>query len=274
MAKKEELKENRLREVIGKTRRAVVKVGSSVLIQKNGRLSPAALFGIAKEIAFFQKRGIETVFVSSGAIASGMSHLGFRKKPHKLSELQACAAIGQPILMQLYQKALARSRLHAAQILLTRNDLEDPVCFLNARHTLNELLDRGVIPIINENDTVVVEEIRVGDNDNLAALVAKLAQADLLILLTDRDGLYTADPKRHARAKKMTLVEDIDKAAPLASDTDKAHSTGGMKTKLEAAKRVGELGVPTIIADGRDRKILERILSGHPVGTLIFPRKK
>lgn len=260
--------------MIRKTRRAVVKVGSSVLVGRGGQLSHRALVGIAKEIAFFQKQGIETVFVSSGAIASGMQHLGFGEKPQRLSELQACAAIGQPILMRLYQQALAHAKLQAAQVLLTRNDLEDPVCFLNARHTLDELLRRGIIPIINENDTVVVEEIRVGDNDNLAALVAKLVHADLLILLTDRDGLYTADPNRHPKAARIRLVEDFKTAFAAARDTDKVSSTGGMKTKLEAARKVSELGIPTIIADGRDRRILERIFSGHPVGTLLFPRKQ
>ena len=269
-----EITEKTLRDAIRKTRRAVVKVGSSVLIGRGGQLSHQALIGIAKEIAFFQKRGIETIFVSSGAIASGMSHLGFARRPQRLSELQACAAIGQPILMQLYQKALASARLQVAQVLLTRNDLEDPVCFLNARHTLDELLHREIIPIINENDTVVVEEIRVGDNDNLAALVAKLVHADLLVLLTDRDGLYTADPRRQRGARRIRLVEDFKKAASAARDTDKASSTGGMKTKLEAAHKVSELGIPTIIADGRDRRILEKILSGKPVGTLLFPRRR
>lgn len=263
-----------MREVLRKTRRAVVKIGSSVLIEEDGHLSNKALLGLAHEIAFFQKKGIQTVLVTSGAIASGMRSLGFKQRPRKLPELQACAAVGQPILIQLYQKALAEAELQVAQVLLTRNDLEDPARFRNAQQTLNELIGRGVIPIINENDTVVVEEIRVGDNDNLAALVTKVAGADLLILLTDCDGLYTSDPRQNPGARRLTLIDDIDKAPVTATDTRKASSVGGMKTKLEAARKVGSFGVPTIIADGRDHKILEKILSADSVGTLISPKKR
>jgi glutamate 5-kinase len=266
-------KENKLKEIIGKTKRAVVKIGSSVLVDKNDRFSHKALSGIAKGIASIQKKGVHIALVSSGAVASGMQYLGFRKKPHKISELQACAAIGQPILIQMYQRALGRAKLQAAQVLLTRDDLSDRTRFLNAKHTLSELLGRNVIPIINENDTVVVDEIRVGDNDNLAALVTNVVEADLLILLTDQDAFYTADPRKDPDATRIPVVENVDgDTFSSASDTEKALSVGGMRTKLEAAQKAAQFGIPTIIASGRDLKILDRIFAAESVGTLFLPR--
>ena len=263
--------ENKLKKIIQKTRRVVIKIGSSVLVGKNDRLSHKALIGVARGIAAVQRRGVHITLVSSGAIAAGMQYLGFKKKPDRISELQACAAIGQPILIHMYQKALARARLQVAQVLLTRPDLSDRGQFLNARHTLIELLNHGVIPIINENDTVVVEEIRVGDNDNLAALVTNVIGADLLILLTDQAGFYTADPRKDPLAKKIPLVEQINRKAFLhASDTDKVGSVGGMKTKLQAAKKAARFGVPTIIAHGKETRVLERIFAAEPVGSLFL----
>ena len=267
----------KLLDIIRKTRRVVVKIGSSVLADKEGGLSHRALLGIAREIAVIQQRGVHLILVSSGAIASGMHYLGFEKKPRRIEQLQACAAIGQPILVQFYQKALARTKLQVAQVLLTRSDLEDRKRFLNARRTLTELLQRGVIPIINENDTVVVEEIRVGDNDNLAALVTHLVDADLLILLTDQDGFHTADPRQHRSAAPIRFVENLNREAfARASDTRKAISVGGMRTKLEAAQKVARFGIPTLIANGRDPKILKRLFAAEEVGTLLLPpqRKK
>lgn len=261
--------ERKLQEIIRKTKRAVVKIGSSVLVDKNDRISYKALLGVARGIAAIQKKGVHLTLVSSGAIASGMQHLGFKKKPHKIAELQACAAVGQPILIQMYQKALAQSRLHVAQILLIRSDIVDPVRSLNARHTLHELLKRGIIPIINENDSVAVDEIRVGDNDNLAALVTHIVEGDLLVLLTDEEGFYTSDPKKNPQATRIPLVEHLDShLLARASDTEKVISVGGMKTKLEAVKKAAEKGVPTIIAGGRTDRVLERIFAGEPVGTL------
>jgi glutamate 5-kinase len=259
-----------LSEVIRKTQRVVVKIGSSVLVGADEKLSHKALLGIAGGIAAIRRRKVEVILVTSGAIASGMEYLGFSKKPQKISELQACAAIGQPILMRMYQEALAPNQLQVAQILLTRNDLEDKNQFTNARHTLNELLSRSIIPIINENDSVVVEEIRVGDNDNLAALVTHLADADLLILLTDQDGFYTADPRKDSKAKRIPVIENVDgDISARAADTSKVSSVGGMKTKLEAAKKAGEKGIPTLIADGRNAEVLQSLFDGKLVGTLI-----
>ncbi len=265
--------QNKRLKIIRGIRRVVVKIGSSILADKNGRISHNALLGVAHGIAAIRRKGIQIILVSSGAIASGMQHLGFRKKPKKIAELQACAAIGQPILMHLYQRALSAKRLHAAQILLTRSDLENKAQYANARHTIRELLRHGVVPIINENDTVVVDEIRVGDNDNLAALVAQLVEADLLVLLTDQAGFYTADPRKDQNARKIDVIERIDrKAFAQASGTSLATTVGGMQTKLQAAKKAGQAGVPTIIAHGREDRVLEKIFSAKPVGSLFLAK--
>ncbi len=260
--------------ILRKTRHVVVKIGSSVLVDAKGKISHKALIGVAKDIASIQRRGIHVTLVSSGAVASGMQYLGFDQKPSKMSELQACAAIGQPLLMHLYQKALSREKLQAAQVLLTRDDVANKKRFLNARHTFHELLRHGVIPIVNENDTVVVDEIRVGDNDNLSALVGAMIQADLLILLTDQDGFYTADPRKNPHAEKIDLITRIDKHAfSKAAGTNNKGSVGGMKTKLEAARTAAKHGVATIIAHGQQKNVLQKIFSGRSVGTL-FPVKK
>lgn len=258
-------------QILKKTRRVVVKIGSSILADRNGRISHKALVDVAHGIAAIRKKGVQVILVSSGAIASGMQHLGFKKKPKKISELQACAAVGQPILMHMYQKALSAERLQAAQILLTRPDLENKTQYEHARHTMRELLGHGIVPIINENDTVVVDEIRVGDNDNLAALVAGLVEADLLILLTDQDGFYTADPRKDRSAERIPLVTKIDAAAfRKASNTSTATSTGGMLTKLEAAKKAVRQKIPTWIASGNDPQILKKIFGNADVGTLFM----
>lgn len=263
-----------LRDIVRRTRRVVLKTGSSILADRQGRISHTALLGVADGIAAIRRKGVQVILVSSGAIASGMQHLGFRQKPKKISELQACAAVGQPILMRMYQQALSRNRLQAAQILLTRPDLENKNQYANARHTMKELLKRGIVPIINENDTVVVDEIRVGDNDNLAALVAQLADADLLVLLTDQDGFYTADPRKDKNARKIDVVEKIDrKTFARAAGAGSAGSTGGMKTKLEAAQKAGRYGVATIVAHGREKRVLENIFAGKPVGSLFLAKQ-
>jgi len=273
MAKKI-VKASPLQKIIGRTRRVVIKIGTSILVEKNGRISHRALLGVAQSIAAIRRKGVQVTLVSSGAIASGMQYLGFRKKPRKIAELQACAAIGQPLLIHMYQKALSHENLQVAQILLTRPDLENKVQYVNAKQTMTELLRHGIIPIINENDTVVVDEIRVGDNDNLAALVAGLVDADLLILLTDQDGFYTADPRKDPTARKIDVVERIDrKAFAHASDTDNVGSVGGMRTKLQAAKKAARFGVPTIIAHGREKRVLEKIFAARPVGSLFLARK-
>lgn len=259
--------------IVKDTKRIVVKIGSSVLVDDNGQLSHKALLGLARGIAKIQKKGIHVTLVSSGAVASGMQYLGFQKKPAKMSELQACAAIGQPILMHMYQRALSPAKLQVAQVLLTRDDVANKKRFLNARHTLNELLLKNIIPIVNENDTVVVDEIRVGDNDNLSALVSIMIRADLLILLTDQNGFYTEDPRKNAKAQKIAVIHKIDrKTFAKASDTDNAGSVGGMKTKLQAAQKAAQKGITTIIAHGRDRHVLEKIFSGREIGSVFLTK--
>lgn len=263
--------EPKLSETLKKVRRAVIKIGTSVLVGADGNVSHQMLSGIVEAINELQKKGLHLVLVSSGAIPSGMQRLGYPRKPQRIPELQACAAIGQPHLMALYQKAFGSRAV--AQILLTRGDLEDRLRFLNAKHTLMELLHREVIPIINENDTVAVEEIRVGDNDNLAALVTNLVDADLLILLTDQEGLFTADPRVDPNASRIPVVEDVDAdLLQKAADTLAAHSTGGMRTKLEAAQKAAQFGIPTIVANGRDPKVLQKIFAGESIGTLFLPK--
>lgn len=270
MAKKI-MRGNHRDKIIRKTRRVVVKIGSSILSDRTGKISHKALVGVAHSIAAIRRKGVHVILVSSGAIASGMHYLGFQKKPQRIAELQACAAVGQPILIHMYQMALARAHLQVAQILLTRPDLENKKQYGNARHTLNELLRHNIIPIINENDTVVVDEIRVGDNDNLAALVAGLADADLLVLLTDQHGFYTADPRKDSAARKIDIVKQIDRNAfARASDAGNEGSVGGMRTKLQAAKKATRYGVPTIIAHGREKRVLEKIFATKPVGSLFL----
>ncbi len=251
----------------------VIKVGSSLLATPDGGLSTKALEGMAKGLSHLRKNGMSVTLVTSGAVACGMKTLGFRKKPHLITELQACAAVGQPLLMQMYQKALGRHRLQSAQVLLTRDDLSNRRRYLNARLTLTELLKRAVIPIINENDTVVVDEIRVGDNDNLSALVAALMDADLLVLLTDQEGFYTADPRKDPAAKPIAVVDNVDENTfAKASDTGGITTVGGMKTKLEAARKAAEFGIPTIIASGHNSTTLVRLAAGEETGTLFLPK--
>ena len=254
-------------------RRVVIKIGTSILSKREKALSHSSLMGIARETAYSQsQKKKETIVVSSGAIAAGMQCLGFKNKPTKMNELQACAAVGQPLLMQLYQKAFSHSKLRGAQVLLDRVDLEHPERRQNAKNTLAELIRRGIVPIINENDAVFVEEIRVGDNDNLAAMVACLLEADLLVLLTDQNGLFTADPRKDKSAEQIEVVKRIDHTIfAKASGTSNQGSTGGMVTKLSAAQQAIQHGIPTIIADGRDKKILEKIYTGASVGTLFLP---
>ncbi len=249
-------------------KRIVIKVGSGILTNAVG-LNAAYFRSLSKEIYQIQKKGIEVVLVSSGAIACGMSLMGLRKKPEMLAKKQACAAIGQPELMNLYSKVFGKYGVRTAQILLTRSDLENKNRKLNARQAINELLKESVIPIINENDSVAVEEIKVGDNDQLSAMVAELVHAKLLVILTDIDGLYDADPRKSKSAKRIPLVTKIDKKIlSLAQDTKSQKSTGGMITKLKAAEYAGRYKIVTQIVDGRDPKILKDVLAGRNVGTL------
>jgi len=213
------------------------------------------------------------VIVSSGAIAAGFKKIGLPAKPTAIPQKQAVAAIGQSTLMQHYEEAFARHGLKVAQILLTRNDLAHRRRYLNARNTLFTLLGWKVIPVINENDTVVVEEIQFGDNDNLSALISSVVQADLLVILTDIDGLYDKDPRHHPEARRLDLVEKIDaRLERAASRQPGVIGSGGMYSKIQAAKKAGSVGIPTIIASGLEPRIITRLFAGEPLGTLFLPQ--
>jgi glutamate 5-kinase len=249
-------------------RRLVVKVGSSLVTNQGQGLDQAAIARWAAQIAQLRTRNKEVVLVSSGAIAEGMQRLGWTKRPHAMHELQAAAAVGQMGLVQVYETCFREHGLHTAQVLLTHADLADRQRYLNARSTLRTLLALGVVPIINENDTVVTDEIKFGDNDTLAALVTNLIEADCLIILTDQAGLYTRDPREDSTAE---LVHEAKAGAPGLEDMcGRAGShiaKGGMLTKVLAAKRAARSGAHTVIASGREPDVLLRLAEGEAIGT-------
>ncbi|TAK70970.1 MAG: glutamate 5-kinase [Betaproteobacteria bacterium] len=248
--------------------RFVVKVGSSLVTDQGQGLDRAAIARWARQIAQLRTRAKEVVLVSSGAIAEGMQRLGWTRRPQAMHELQAAAAVGQMGLVQVYETCFREHGLHTAQVLLTHADLADRQRYLNARSTLRTLLALDVIPIINENDTVVTDEIKFGDNDTLAALVTNLIEADCLIILTDQAGLYTRDPREDASAE---LVRKSTAGAPELEDMcGKAGShiaKGGMLTKVLAAKRAARSGAHTVIASGREPEVLLRLAEGEAIGT-------
>ena len=257
------------KEILKKVRRIVLKVGSRVLTAKGKTLSQPVFDRLAREVSAAKKAGYEVVIVSTGAIAAGMGRLGLLEKPKTIPQKQASAAIGQSALMWNYERSFSFYGEKVAQILLTRDDLSNRKRYLNARNTLLTLLGFGVIPIINENDTVVVEEIKFGDNDNLSALVTSLANADLLVILSDIDGLYDRDPRLHKKAKLIPLVSQVtEELEKKASGTLSPISIGGMVTKLQAARKAGLFGVPTILANGMVEGMVGRILRAEEVGTL------
>jgi glutamate 5-kinase len=255
--------------------RVVIKIGSSLIASREIGLSAERIDRLATEIAEVRAQGREVLVVSSGAVVSGIKKLGLREYPKSLPVKQAAAAVGQSHLIWAYEKAFERLGLRVAQVLLTHEDLADRRRFLNARHTLTTLIKFGVIPIINENDTVAVEEIRVGDNDTLAAQVAHLVDADLLVILSDVDGLFTADPRKDSTATLIPLIhditEDIERRAGVSSTFE---GTGGMATKVRAAKKVGEYGVATLILNGTQQNLLPEALNGKPGGSLFLARER
>ncbi len=252
----------------------MIKLGSRLLVPGD-RLDLAYLDTIARGVRTLRDAGVETVLVSSGAIATGVAELGLADRPRSVARKQAAAAVGQIALMHAYRTVFAENGLEGAQLLLTHADIEDRKRFLNARHTLGALIELGVVPLVNENDTVSTEEIRVGDNDNLAAMVASLWEADLLVLLSDIDALYTADPARDPGAERIPVVRGVtDDLEAMASDARSGPGVGGMRTKLEAAKRAGELGIPSVIAHGREPDVVTRVvLHGESVGTRVEPQR-
>jgi glutamate 5-kinase len=257
---------------LGRVRRLVVKVGSGLVTTPAGGATAARIDELATDIAAVRD-GRQIVLVSSGAIATGTARLGLRERPRSIPEKQAAAAVGQSALMWQYEAAFGRHRVRVGQVLLAAQDISDRARYLNARNTLQALLKFDVLPIVNENDTVAVEEIKVGDNDNLSALVATLIDADLLVLLTDVDGLYTDDPAVNAAARKLDTVDAVtDAIARLARDRVDPVAVGGMATKLQAARKAAAAGVPMIIASGRQPGVLRRILDGDAIGTYFAPK--
>lgn len=251
--------------------RLVVKVGSSLVTNEGRGIDHDAVARWAGEIARLAQSGKSVVLVSSGAIAEGMQRLGWSTRPRAIHELQAAAAVGQMGLVQAYERAFGRYALKTAQVLLTHEDLSDRRRYLNARTTLITLLALRVIPIINENDTVTTDEIRFGDNDTLAALVTNLIEADLLVLLTDQQGLYTADPRKDAAATIVRTARAGDPALEaMAGGAGSALGRGGMLTKVLAAKRAARSGASTIIASGREPDVLARLASGEAIGTTLM----
>ena len=255
-----------------KTQRIVVKVGSSLVTNNGEGLDHAAIAMWAEQMAGLLKDGHEVLMVSSGAIAEGMQRLGWAKRPQEIHQLQAAAAVGQMGLVQVYESCFARFDLRSAQILLTNADLADAERNENARATLDTLLKLGVVPIINENDTVVTDEIKFGDNDSLAALVTNLIHADLLVILTDQGGLFTADPRQNPNA---TLLSDAVAGDPalenMAGGAASELSKGGMLTKVLAAKIAVKTGAATVIASGHEPNVLTRLLAGEKIGTRLVP---
>jgi glutamate 5-kinase len=252
----------------------VIKVGSSLVTNNGEGLDQKAIAAWAAQIAHLVHptngdiQARQVVLVSSGAVAEGMQRLGWKKRPTAVNELQAAAAVGQMGLVQMYESCFAEHSLRTAQVLLTHDDLADRKRYLNARSTLRTLLDLGVIPIINENDTVVTDEIRFGDNDTLASLVANLIEADALVILTDQAGLYSADPRNNPDAKFIQHATAGDEALEkMAGGAGSSVGTGGMLTKILAAKRAARSGAHTIIASGREKDVLIKLASGEVIGT-------
>jgi glutamate 5-kinase len=280
MSKKSCNKNNKKKRQVSRARytkeakRWVIKIGSALLTKDGKGLDYAAIEDWSEQIAQLRKQGIEIILVSSGSVAEGMSRMGWSKRPKELAELQAAAAIGQTGLIEAYENQFKKHGIQAAQILLTHDDISNRKRYLNARNTLRALLKFKALPIINENDTVALEEMRLGDNDTLAALAANLIEADLLVILTDQEGLFDKDPRYNNDAKLIS--EDSANNADLlkfVGDISTTLGSGGMGTKLTAAKRAAHSGCATVIASGREEKVLQRLAQGEEIGTLLKPEQ-
>jgi glutamate 5-kinase len=258
---------------IGKAARWVIKIGSALLTDNGRGLDMKAIHLWVEQMTALHQRGCELVLVSSGAVAAGMNRLGWHRRPHDLVSLQAAAAVGQMSLVHAYESNFQRHGLHTAQLLLTHDDLVNRTRYLNARSTLRKLLDLGVIPVINENDTVACDELRFGDNDTLAALVANLVEAELLVILTDQAGVFDSDPRHNEAAR---LIEGVDAGdsrlcAAANGSSSSGLGRGGMATKVRAAELAARSGTVTWIAGGGEARVLERIAAGEQLGTVVHP---
>ena len=263
------------RQELANSRRWVIKIGSSLVTDQGRGLDTKAIASWAEQIAQLGEQGKEILLVSSGAVAEGMARLGWYTRPHAVHELQAAAAVGQMGMVQSYESCFKKHGLHTAQILLTHDDLSNRQRYLNARSTLRTLLDLRTIPIINENDTVATDEIRFGDNDTLAALVANLVEADVLIILTDQQGLFTEDPSKNPNAELISQGMANDPSFQTMAGPSSGHlGQGGMSTKISAAQRAARSGTATLITSGRSPNALTRIANNEPLGTLLLPDKE
>jgi glutamate 5-kinase len=260
------------RKDLSQAKRIVVKVGTSSLTDKRSRIDPSKIGKLVEETVRLRARGKEIIIVSSGAIGAGMACLNLKRRPKEMPSLQAAAAVGQGILIQLYSKYFGDYGQPVAQMLLTGEDFKDPRRYLNFKNTLAILLRWGLVPIVNENDSVEVEEIRLGDNDTLSAHVAVGSSADLLIILSDVSGLYKGSPRERKRRNLIRTVErvtrDIERLA-----SRNFHGFGGMSTKIKAAKMVTKAGIPVVVADGGEEKVLSRIIEGEEIGTLFLSER-
>ena len=265
------MKEQTREDYLRKAKRVVIKIGSGVLTGADG-LNMSVIEELATEICALREKCIEVILVSSGAIASGMRKIGMKSRPKSVSQQQAMAALGQSSLIMAYEDVFSRQGHKVAQVLLTRDDLTHRRRYLNARNALLTLLSWNVVPIINENDTVVVDEIKFGDNDNLSAMVTNLVDAQLLVNLTNIDGLFDKDPRNDQDARLITRVEKIDRTvSKYAGSIPGFLGTGGMASKIRAARKVALRGVPTIIANGLKPGILGKIFRGEEEGTFFLP---
>lgn len=263
-----------MRDKVTGAQRWVVKIGSALLTADGRGLDRGAMAVWVEQMVALRRAGVELVLVSSGAVAAGMSRLGWATRPSAIHELQAAAAVGQMGLVQAWESSFGEHGLHTAQVLLTHEDLSDRKRYLNARTTLRTLVELGAIPVINENDTVATDEIRFGDNDTLAALVANLVEADLLVILTDRDGMFDADPRNNPDAQLIFEARADDPALDaVAGGTGGALGRGGMQTKLRAARLAARSGAYTMIVGGRIERVLDRLKAGERLGTLLSPER-
>lgn len=263
--------ENILKDV-ARSQRIVIKVGTSTLTYDTGKFNLKRIDRLAMVLSDLRNSGKEIILVSSGAVGIAVGKLGLKEKPKETKEVQALAAVGQCELMFLYDKLFSDYNNTVAQILLTKDDIAIPRRKRNTQNTFNTLIEMGIIPIVNENDTVAVDEIEIGDNDTLSALVADLVDADLLILLSDIDGLYSDDPHRNRNAELIPVIRDIDEVRHLAKDAVTKQGTGGMITKLDAADIATKAGIHMVIANGDDMNVIYKIINGEQAGTLFVSK--
>ena len=263
----------RRKNILDSAKKIVIKIGTKVLTTEDGKLDENKVEKLVKDISLLKKRKKEIVIVTSGAIGAGMGKLCVLERPKDIPQKQALAAIGQSKLMHVYEKYFQEEGICVGQMLLTQDDLSDLKRFQNAGNTLHNLINYNAIPIINENDTIAVEEIKLGDNDNLSAQVVNLVKADLLLILTNTDGLFTADPRKDKNAKLISIVEKIDeKIEKLAGENIDEISVGGMQTKIQAAKEAVKSGAGVIIANGNKNEIISHIFSYDEEGTFFLPK--